>query len=287
MDILKYHPEISTITYKGFNIGILRLDKIHPEISGNKWFKLKHNINQALTENKKCILTFGGAFSNHIAATSKTCKLVNLKSIGIIRGLENTLSNPTLDLAKKNGMEFQFISREEYKNKTSTDYLADLSLKFPDTYIIPEGGDNDLGEFGCSEILTDETTSYDEIFCAYGTGTTFKGISKSLKTHQQLIAINVLKFVAEDLNSQSRINNNYHFGGYAKHTKELIEFKKWFENEYNIPIDYVYTSKLFFAVFDLINQGSITYKKNILIIHSGGLQGNKGYEERYNLFKFI
>lgn len=281
--MINYKPIINTIDYNGYQIGVLRLDLIHNEISGNKWFKLKYNLEQAKKVNKSTIITFGGAFSNHIAATAAACKLAELKSIGIIRGEELSASNPTLSCAKQNGMELLFVSREEYSQKNDGAYVSRLRYMYPEAFIIPEGGDNFLGQKGCEEILTEETNSYHSIFCAYGTGTTYRGISKSLQPHQELKVINVLNFEATATEPQTSILNNYHFGGYAKHKPELLEFKTWFEESYHIELDYVYTAKLFFAAFDLMKQEKLDKQKQILIIHCGGLQGNKGYEERYNL----
>ncbi|MES2761334.1 MAG: pyridoxal-phosphate dependent enzyme [Bacteroidota bacterium] len=281
--IITYKPIIDTIEYKGYHIGILRLDLIHPEISGNKWFKLKHNLQQAKTVNKNTIITFGGAFSNHIAATAIACKINGFKCIGIIRGEETSVSNSTLSLATQNGMELLFVSREEYSQKTDSGYLQRLNYMYPEAFIIPEGGDNFLGQKGCEEILTNDMENYNDIFCAYGTGTTFKGMTATLLQTQRLTAVNVLNYEANANTLQTSILNNYHFGGYAKHKKELLEFKSWFEETYKIELDYVYTAKLFYAVFDLIDQNKLKQQNKVLIIHSGGLQGNKGYEERYNL----
>ncbi len=281
--MIAYNPIITSIEYNGYQLSVLRLDEIHPEISGNKWFKLKYNLEQAQLENKNTILTFGGAYSNHIAATAAVCKLGSFKSIGIIRGEESSVANSTLSIAKEKGMQFVFLSREEYKQKTEILYLQNLQEQFPHAYMIPEGGDNALGQKGCEEILSNSTITYDFIFCAHGTGTTFKGIAKSLLPYQALMAINVLKYKATCDLLNATINNEYHFGGYAKHTSELLEFKTWFETTYHIPLDYVYTAKLFFAVFDLMNQQQLPKDKKILIIHSGGLQGNIGYEERYHI----
>ena len=281
--MISYSPIINQINYNGYRIGILRLDLIHPEISGNKWFKLKYNLEQAQKENKNAIITFGGAFSNHIAATAAACKFNGLKSIGIIRGEINSAINSTLCVAQQNGMELLFVSRDEYAQKNDSNYLQRLRYMYPDAYVIPEGGDNRLGQKGCEEILTSETSNYKNIFCASGTGTTYKGISKSLLPNQNLIVINVLKFEAKAHELQTTILNNYHFGGYAKHTSELLEFKLWFEDTFAIPLDYVYTTKLFFAAFDLMKQNTLDKEQEILIIHSGGLQGNKGYENRFKL----
>ena len=277
------NPIITSIEHNGYKLGVLRLDELHSEISGNKWFKLKHNLEQAKAENKKMILTFGGAYSNHIAATAAACKLTGFKSIGMIRGEESSALNSTLALAKENGMQLVFVSRELYKHKSERPYLQALQAEYPNAYIIPEGGDNALGQKGCEEILSNSTMEYESIFCAHGTGTTFKGIAKSLLPHQKLTAINVLKYEAKSDFLNAKINNEYHFGGYAKHTNVLLEFKTWFEKTYYIPLDYVYTAKLMYAVFDQIKQQRIAKDNRILIVHSGGLQGNSGYKERYKI----
>lgn len=280
---MHYIPIIDHIDYNGYPISILRLDLLHPEVSGNKWFKLKYNLQEAKRQKKNTILTFGGAFSNHIAATAFACKDEGFKSIGIIRGEESSANNPTLSLAKKNGMELRFVSREIYKQKHSEGYLKKLQQEFPDAFIVPEGGDNSLGQQGCKEIIGHLSEKFTTLFCAYGTGTTARGIAGAIRDHQQLIAINVLKYEATSDLPKLHVNNAYHFGGYAKHTQALLEFKTGFEKTYAIELDYVYTAKLMFAVIDMIKKNEIPKTDNILVIHSGGLQGNRGYEERYNL----
>lgn len=274
---------ITPLSYQGYQLSMLRLDLIDPEVSGNKWFKLKHNLRKARELNKHTILTFGGAFSNHIAATAAACKREGFQSIGIIRGEEGSQGNATLSRARELGMQLLFVSREAYRQKEETDYLQDLSRRFPDAYLIPEGGDNALGQKGCEEIITEKTEAFTHIFCAYGTGTTFKGLAKAIRPHQVLSGINVLKYEAESGLPQAGIVNGYHFGGYARHTPALLDFKNWFETEFAITLDYVYTAKLCYAVFDLIQQGRLRKDDKILILHSGGLQGNAGYEARYSL----
>ncbi len=276
-------PILTPLNHEGYQLAMLRLDLIDPEISGNKWFKLKLNLAKAREQGKKSILTFGGAFSNHIAATAAACHRLGFQSIGLIRGEASSQSNATLSRAKELGMQLLFVSREDYKQKEQEACLHELNRRFPDAYIIPEGGDNDPGQKGCEEILNTETQSFTRIFCAYGTGTTFNGLAKSLQPHQALYGINVLKYNAASNAPQSSILNTYHFGGYARHTQELLDFKTWFENSFCIGLDYVYTAKVCYAVFDLIKQGKISKEERILIIHSGGLQGNAGYEARYSL----
>lgn len=276
-------PIITPLSHEDYQLSMLRLDLIDPEISGNKWFKLKYNLEKARELGKTTILTFGGAFSNHIAATAAACKREGFQSIGLIRGETSSQSNATLSGAKQLGMQLLFVSREEYRQKEEVDYLEALARRFPNAYIIPEGGDNALGQKGCEEILSKETQGFEHIFCAYGTGTTFKGLAKSLQPHQSLYGINVLKYDAISELPRSTVLNDYHFGGYARHTQELLEFKSWFEKAFRIGLDYVYTTKAGYAVFDLIKQGKLKQEDRILIIHSGGLQGNAGYEARYNL----
>lgn len=303
MQVIEYTPIIQKVSSRLFSeteieVSVLRLDLIHPQISGNKWFKLKYNLEEAKKLGLDTILTFGGAFSNHIHATAVTCKEFGFKSIGIIRGEKGSENNFTLSEAKKYGMQLHFVSREEYKQKESEEFPDQLKKQFGKFYLIPEGGNNSFGEKGCEEILPPEN-NFDLIFCACGTGTTFKGIQRSLKPNQKLIGINVLKFPSEHQDTSiqnftnsppdsyrdqnSLIVHDYHFGGYAKHTNELLEFKNRFESENNIPLDYVYTAKLFYAVNDLISINKIAKKSKVLIIHSGGLQGNAGYEQRYFL----
>jgi 1-aminocyclopropane-1-carboxylate deaminase len=285
--VLEYNPIIQKIqsdlfSEKGIEVSVLRLDLIHPRISGNKWFKLKYNLEEAKKQGLDTILTFGGAFSNHIHATAIACQQFGFKSMGVIRGEKESETNSTLSEAKKYGMKLHFISREDYKRKTETDFISGLKSRFGVFYLIPEGGDNVLGEKGCEEILPKEN-DFDFVFCACGTGVTFKGIKKSLKYNQKLIGINVLKGEGKMTSENAEILTEYHFGGYAKHTEEFLNFKNKFEKENNIPLDYVYTAKLFFAVNDLISRNKIPNNSKLLIIHSGGLQGNKGYEDRYRL----
>lgn len=283
--MLHYTPIIQKITNdlfseKKVDVSVLRLDLIHPEISGNKWFKLKYNLEEAKRLGHDTILTFGGAFSNHINASAVACKQAGVKAIGVIRGEASSINNYTLSDAASKGMTLHFVSRDDYKRKNEEDFINSLREKFGKFYLIPEGGDNELGAKGCEEIMP-KNNDFDVVLCACGTGTTFKGISNSLTSSQKIIGISVLKG-AGSLNSSDNINNDYHFGGYAKHTNELLEFKKSFEQQTQIPLDYVYTSKLFYSVFDLIKTNRMP-GKNILVIHSGGFQGNRGYEDRYVL----
>ncbi len=283
LSIIQYNPIIEPLTYNGFRVAVLRLDLLHPEVSGNKWFKLKYNIRAALDQQKDTILTFGGAYSNHIAATAAACKAAGLRSIGFIRGEKPLLLNHTLQKATNDGMVLQFIDREQYRQKTDPEFLDALLKAYPGAYIIPEGGHNQQGMEGCREILTPATDAYATICCAIGTGTMFKGMRQALGSHQTLVGVSALKGF-EALNTpQARVYTNYHAGGYARHTPALLAFKTSFEQSCGIPLDYVYTAKLFYTVFDLLEKGMLEEKTGLLIVHSGGLQGNTSYEARYNL----
>lgn len=292
--MLIYKPEISHIKSTEANaqqiiIDMLRLDKIDVDISGNKWFKLKYNLKKAKAENKSTIVTFGGAFSNHIVATAVACKLEGLKSVGIIRGEKQEILNPSLKKATDFGMELHYISREDYKNKIIPYQLNDTE------YIVPEGGANLLGVKGCEEIITKELQNYDIICCAAGTGTTAAGILNSLTENQKLYVFPALKnggFLKEEIlafSSQINLNkleliSNYDFSGYGKITKELVDFVTDFKSQQGIQLDYIYTGKMVFGVFDLIKEKKINPKSKILLLHSGGIQGNAGIEERFKKY---
>ena len=263
---------------------IKREDLLHPFVSGNKFRKLKYNLLQAKKENQTTLVTFGGAYSNHIAAVAFAGKEVGFKTIGIIRGeeLESEIkNNPTLQFAKECGMIFEFVSREIYRNKT------DLADKYKDFYIIPEGGTNDLAVRGCEEILNNADSCYDYICCAVGTGGTIAGIINSAFSHQKIIGFPALKgnFLQKDIckftkNINWELNTDYHFGGYAKVTSELIEFMNAFYTTNAILLDPIYTGKVVFGVMNLIEQNYFPEYSKILIVHTGGLQGISGMNSK-------
>ncbi len=265
---------------------IKREDLIHPFVSGNKYRKLKYNLDAAKSLNKKMLLTFGGAFSNHIAAVAFAGQENGFQTIGVIRGdeLENKIAeNPTLSFAASHGMQFHFISRADYKNKTNPDFLKKLHKKFGDFYLIPEGGTNELAIKGCEEILTNEDIVFDYICCSIGTSGTICGIIKAAKPHQKILGFPALKadFLSEEItkfaeNKNWQLITNYDFGGYAKTTPELINFINNFKEKYQIQLDPVYTSKMVFGVLDLIQKGFFEENVKILMIHTGGLQGIAG-----------
>lgn len=265
---------------------IRREDLIHPFVSGNKFRKLKYNLLEAKNQKKTTLLTFGGAFSNHIAATAFAGRQNGFKTIGIIRGDELAYKideNPTLKFAQENGMVFEFVSRETYRLKEADDFIENLRNKFGDFYLIPEGGTNDLAVKGCEEILNENDSFFDFICSSIGTGGTISGIINSALPHQKVLGFPSLKgdFLQKDIRKFAHKENwtlisDYHFGGYGKVSKELIEFINSFYQDNGIPLDPIYTGKMVFGVIDLISQGYFPENSKILMIHTGGLQGIEG-----------
>ena len=265
---------------------IKREDLIHPFVSGNKFRKLKYNLLQAKAENQTTLITFGGAFSNHIAATAFAGKENNFKTIGIIRGEElrtKINENPTLQFAKQCGMQLEFVTREEYRNKESLEFIENLKQKFGNFYLIPEGGTNQLAVKGCEETLNEDDFIYDYICVCVGTGGTISGIINNSFCHQKILGFPALKgdFLQKDICKFATNNNwelitNYHFGGYGKITDELISFINSFYKDYKILLDPIYTGKMVFGVIDLINKNYFPDNSKILIIHTGGIQGIEG-----------
>lgn len=265
---------------------IKREDLLHPYVSGNKLRKLKYNLLQAKNENKQTLLTFGGAFSNHILAVAAAGKEQGFETIGIIRGeeLQDKISeNPTLQKAQDFGMVFEFVGREIYREKNNPEFIQQLAEKFGHFYLIPEGGTNDLAVKGCEEILTATDEKFDYICCAVGTGGTISGLINCSKNSQQVLGFPALNgdFLREDIcKFVSKLNwdliTAYHFGGYAKVSEELILFINEFYQKHKIPLDPIYTGKMMFGVMDLIDKNYFPENSKILVIHTGGLQGIAG-----------
>jgi 1-aminocyclopropane-1-carboxylate deaminase len=284
---LKTENQFISLENSNITLAIKREDLIHPFVSGNKYRKLKYNLVQAKAENKNTLLTFGGAYSNHIAAVAFAGKENNFKTIGIIRGkeLKNKIyENPTLKFAQENGMKFEFTTREAYKNKDDASFLANLKSKYGNFYLIPEGGSNDLAVKGCEEILTNNDSEFDYICTCVGTSGTIAGIMNRAQPNQKILGFSALKGVVfdEQIHKFAPNKNNwkiitdYHFGGYAKVTPELITFINAFYHKYKIPLDPIYTGKLLFGVIDLINKNYFPENSKILVIHTGGIQGIEG-----------
>ena len=268
------------------SVFIRREDLIHPFISGNKYRKLKYNLVQAKAKNQETLLTFGGAFSNHIAAVAFAGKKYGFKTIGIIRGeeLERKISeNPTLKFAQECGMLFQFVSREEYRRKTESEFIENLKNEFGCFYLVPEGGTNEFAVKGCEEILTKDDAKFNFVCCSIGTGGTISGIINSSLPHQKILGFPALKgnFLKEEIRKFAKNENwelitDYHFGGYGKVNSELITFINRFYVENQIPLDPIYTGKMAFGVMDLIEKNYFPEYSKILLIHTGGIQGIAG-----------
>lgn len=267
-----------------------REDKIHPYISGNKYRKLKYNLIEAKKLGYKTLLTFGGAFSNHIAAVAFAGQEFDFNTIGIIRGeelVDKVNGNATLKFASECGMQFKFISRQNYREKEARKFIDQLKSEFGDFYLVPEGGTNSLAVKGCEEILSSNDDKFDYICCAVGTGGTISGLINSSKPHQKILGFPALKgdFLSDNISKFVSKNNwelitDYHFGGYAKVNEELIDFINQFKDEQNISLDPVYTGKLMFGVYKLIGNGFFKKDSKILAIHTGGLQGITGMNNR-------
>ena len=290
MKIESQEISLPILKEKDIRFFVKRLDKIHPFISGNKWFKLKYNLIEAKKLDYKILLTFGGAYSNHIAATAFSAKEKGFKSIGVIRGEERLPLNPTLCLARENGMELHYVSRSDYRLKSTTNFLDKLKEQFGDFYLLPEGGTNKLAIQGTSEIL-DERDTQDYICCAVGTGGTIAGIINTSNNKQKVIgfpAIKGLYALQKDvknwINKQNyKFINTYSGSGCAKVNEELVEFINQFNKVHNIPLDAIYTGKMTLGVMDLIKRDYFPKGSSILAIHTGGLQGNKGMSERLGI----
>lgn len=270
----------------GIELFIKREDLLHPIISGNKFRKLKYNLAEAKRLGYKKLLTFGGAFSNHIVAVAGAGKEFSFETIGIIRGeeLEEKINvNPSLAVAQQFGMKFVFVSRDTYRLKETPEFLKEMQSKFGDFYLLPEGGTNDLAIKGCEEILNELDSEFSYVCISVGTGGTVSGIINSAASHQNIIGFSSLKgdFLQKDIAKFANqknwtINCEYHFGGYGKVTNELIEFMNSFYIQYEIPLDPIYTGKMMFGILDLIQNDFFPPNSKILAIHTGGLQGIAG-----------
>ena len=278
--------ETAFFAKKSVAVSVLRLDEIHPVVSGNKLFKLHYFLQVAIKKSGHGIITFGGAYSNHLAATAYSCKEYKLKSIGIVRGEQPAILSHTLQQCKHNGMQLIFVSREQYNEKEDAGYLYKLASTYKNYLIVPEGGYHPLGVAGAALIadLIDKEATH--ICCAVGTATTLAGLLKGVNDGQQIVGFPVLKRMSdlherilfltgrEYDSTQLQIENDYHFGGYAKKTPELINFMNSFYNSSGIPTDFVYTGKMMFGVMDRIKKNFFPQGSRIVCLHTGGLQGN-------------
>lgn len=283
---------------KGIRLLLKRDDLLHPEISGNKWRKLKFNLLKVKESGVEKILTFGGAFSNHIAATAAAGKAYNFPTIGIIRGEKIEPLNPTLKFATECGMHLKFVSRTDYRQKNELTFLEELKTEFGDFYALPEGGSNALAVKGCREIIMETEKQLEKLpdyLCVCcGTGGTIAGMIAELKGRKKVLGFSALKgdFLTQEViqllqesNSQIyenwKIQTDYHFGGYAKWKPPLIDFMNDFKRKNEVALDPIYTGKMLLGIYDLIEKGHFEKGATILAVHSGGLQGIEGFNARF------
>lgn len=286
MVIQNQEIQLPILKEKQVSLFIKREDLLHPIISGNKYRKLKYNLVEAKKLGHDIILTYGGAFSNHIAATACAGQEYGFRTIGIIRGeelSEKIGNNSTLTLAQERGMRFKFVSRNDYRKKYEQGFQEDLKKEFGQFYALPEGGTNAMAIKGCKEILEASDSDFDVICCAVGTGGTIAGIINSSAAEQRVLGFSALKgeFLKEDIRKFVSKENwdlisDYHFGGYAKVTKELISFLNDFKEKTAIPLDPIYTGKMIFGILNMIQEDRFKPGTKILAIHTGGLQGITG-----------
>lgn len=277
---------LSDFGINGYGLFLKREDLIHPFVSGNKFRKLKYNIAEAFKQKQKILLTYGGAYSNHIVATAAAGKVSGLNTIGIIRGEElhdKIPENPTLTFAQNCGMHLKFISREMYKLKDSEVFQNVLIEEFGRFYQLPEGGTNSLAIKGCEEILTNKDAEYDYICTPVGTGGTIAGLVKASKVNQKILGFSALKgsFQSEEIKKYTAktnfdITDAYSFGGYGKIDVALVRFINEFKRKTGIPLDPVYTGKMIFGIMELLKDGYFKENSRIFAIHTGGLQGIAG-----------
>lgn len=281
-------PIVEIPLKRNLKLFVKREDLIHPEISGNKYWKLFYNINHYLENKpeKPLLITFGGAFSNHISAFSALGKDLKIKTLGIIRGeelVDKWQGNPTLEFAKKNGMEFRFVTREDYREKEMIS--KKLKEEFPDALIVPEGGTNDLAVEGIKHMLNEQTKDFHYLCTAVGTGGTIAGLSKHCEENQQVVGFKAVDdpTLEESIFKLSKRHNfqlvDAHDGRYGKMTEENIRFVNWFYEEFKIPLDPIYTGKMMKKIFELIDEGFFPENCKILAFHTGGLQGIEGANE--------
>jgi 1-aminocyclopropane-1-carboxylate deaminase len=289
-------------------IFIKRDDLIHPQIHGNKWRKLKYNLLAFRESGKSQILTFGGAFSNHIHATAAAGQLFNIKTIGIIRGERIAPLSPTLIFAEKSGMTLHFVSREAYRNKDIL--LKELNTLYDDFYLLPEGGTNNEAVYGCMGIVEEvhlQLGYKPDYFCvACGTGGTLSGITLACEPNQKIVGMCVLKTnnmfgeitkilqtsvipnieltkmpfyltKKNEIPTNWELKTEYNFEGYAKWSSNLITFINDFKIKYGISLDPIYNGKMFYGVFDLIKKGYFKENSTIILVHTGGIQGIEGF----------
>ena len=294
-DIFLSTPPVQALTLpefsrQGISVSVLRCDLLHPEVSGNKWYKLKYNLKAARQARKHTLLSFGGAWSNHIHALAAAGRLFGFQTLGIIRGELSLPLSPCLQDARRNGMQLHGISRTLYRQKNSEEFRQQLRAQFGDFFLIPEGGANLAGIKGCADILDGvEQDQFDLICLACGTGTTLTGLLTTSRL--PLLGFQVLKgvgYLRGEVEEQVLrhglrptapwcINEDFHYGGYARTTPELLNFTTSFSERTGVPLEPVYSGKMLLGLTQLILKGTFSPGSRLLVIHGGGLQGKRGF----------
>ncbi|AJH16372.1 1-aminocyclopropane-1-carboxylate deaminase/D-cysteine desulfhydrase [Myroides profundi] len=278
-----YNEQLKVELPSGITIFVKREDLLHEEVSGNKFRKLKYNILKAQELGYSKLLTFGGAYSNHIAATAAAGRICGVETIGIIRGEElenNYAGNSTLTKAVEDGMTLGFLTRTDYRNKGAVEIIDRLKARYGDFYLVPEGGTNEEAIKGTEEILKEGDEAFDYICTAVGTGGTIAGIINSSHQNQTILGFPALKgsFLYEDIRKFVTNNNwdlvlDYHFGGYAKYNEKLLSFLRELYKQTGVLFDPIYNGKMIYGVLEEIKKGRFKDNSKILVIHTGGLQG--------------
>ena len=274
---------------KGVELWMKREDLNHPVVSGNKWRKLKYNLIEAKKQGHKNLLTFGGAYSNHIYAIAGAGKELDFETIGVIRGEEHAELNPTLSFAKAQGMHLHYMDRSTYRQKESEEVINLLKQVYGNFYLIPEGGANELALKGCAELAEEIDLDYNFLCCPVGTGGTLAGLILGARGSGQLLGFSALKgdFLQKEvdnlLKKSTKIYNNwsitdqYGFGGYAKVKPELLKFMSEFEEKQGILLEPIYTGKMMYGIYEMVRAGKFKEGSKIVAIHTGGLQGRAGF----------
>jgi len=276
----------------GVQLAIKREDMLHPVVSGNKWRKLKYNLLEATEQGCKRLLSFGGAYSNHIHALASVGKELDFTTIGVIRGESFAADNPSLVEVRSFGMQLHFVDRDTYRCRNDADYINTLQQRFGPCYLIPEGGSTPLAVKGVTELWQEVDEAFDYVALAAGTGATASGVILGAPVGTEVRVYAVLKgagFLCHEISAYLgdegslaswQVFQEYHFGGYARITPQLVAFMDRFEALHKIPLDPIYTAKMLYAVYAQIRSGDIAPGSKILAIHTGGLQGRRGMEAK-------
>lgn len=267
-------------------VSMLRLDAIHPIVSGNKWYKLKYNLHQAKVAGKEALISFGGAYSNHLIACAAAAHSMSWPSIGIVRGEQDEVNlNPVLAQCRAYGMQLHFVTRAAYAQRNTNGFQAYWQALYPHAWLVPEGGANTLGRLGAALIYQFIPSSITDIVLSVGSGTTMAGIAQALAPHQRIWGFAPMKggaylldeikpYISSVQYNQCHLIDRFHFGGFGKMPIAVTEFMQVFEQNYGFALDRIYTAKMMMGLRQLIAEGVFPTSSKILCIHTGGLTGN-------------